>query len=436
MGRLGKGLALVFTTFALISLIIVPSSVKAVASGDDWTMVNYDATHERHSVEDLPLNLSMRWNLTVNNEYVSQVAISNGMGYVYIHGNNGKLTAFNATTGETLWSSNDTWSPTASPSSPAINGGFVYTGSAAFNASTGKLIFNYSNLNDVFQVTSPTVANGIIYLGYFADLSNYSGGILALDAYSGKVIWDVRTYSFPFSSPAVDNGMIYFCNGNVIALDALTGKLVWHSSVESNNFSPVTVAGNYVFVGGIGGVLYCLNALVGTEIWNITTKIGPEVCPAVANGIVYAGEKALNISTGKTIWNNTLLKSSSPAIAGKVVYVSSYDNVFRGMEPYQYNVYGLDAFSGKIIWNYSLPIHYYAYFPDSPVVANGMLYVVPTAGQVYAFGKQQSSLPTEDGSQLANSIGSNFLLIGIIIIFIIAVVVLFLFFRRHRKNSK
>jgi outer membrane protein assembly factor BamB len=109
-----------------------------------------------------------------------------------------------------------------------------------------------------------------------------------------------------------------------------------------------------------------------------------------------------------------------------------YNLTSGGLEPYEYDIYGLDASSGNVVWNYSLPVHYYAYFPDSPVVANGMLYVAPTAGQVYAFDKQSAS-PTEDGSLLANSIGSNFLLIGIIIILISAVVVLLLLNRKHRK---
>ena len=440
MGSLGKTLALLLTTFALISSIIVLSTaVKASASSDDWTMVNHDAGHNRYSSEELPLKLFEKWNLTISIEYISEVSVANGVGYVYTFGNpsDSKLIAFNATTGKLIWSSHDSWLPTSSAGSPAFYNGLVYTGSAAFSASSGEWMFNYTYSKGLLQVTAPTVSDNVVFLGYIADFSSYSGGVMALNASSGKVMWDVTAYSFPTSSPTVADGIVYFSTGNVIALNALSGKLLWHSSIQTDYFSPIAVADGRVFIGGDKGILYCLNALTGQELWNYPANIKSEVCPAVAKGVVYASNYAntfaLNESTGAVIWNNSLLSGSSPVIVNDRVYVSLYNLASGGLEPYEYDIYGLEASSGNVIWNYSLPVHYYAYFSDSPVVANGMLYVAPTAGQVYAFGEQSTS--PSDGSQLENSIGSNFLLIGIIIILILAVVVLLLLFRRHRKTT-
>jgi hypothetical protein len=82
----------------------------------------------------------------------------------------------------------------------------------------------------------------------------------------------------------------------------------------------------------------------------------------------------LSASTGTKIWNYTtgFVVDSSPAVAGGLVYVDSWD----------YNVYCLDAYTGAKVWNYTTGWE----MRSSPAVDNGVVYVGADDCNVYAFG--------------------------------------------------
>jgi outer membrane protein assembly factor BamB len=88
---------------------------------------------------------------------------------VYIGSEDGHVYALKADTGAKLWSF-DTGNFVVS--SPAVANGVVYVGSNggtvgydayAFNASTGAQLWNFTT-GDAFQ-SSPAVANGVVYVG-------------------------------------------------------------------------------------------------------------------------------------------------------------------------------------------------------------------------------------------------------------------------------
>ena len=76
-------------------------------------------------------------------------------------------------------------------STPAIRGGVVYAGTSdgyrffALDAKTGRLKFTLDAKGAVFS--SPALAGDVVYFG----VSN--GRLLAVDAKSGKLMWDFQT---------------------------------------------------------------------------------------------------------------------------------------------------------------------------------------------------------------------------------------------------
>ena len=62
-----------------------------------------------------------------------------------------------------------------------------------------------------FRSTSPTVANGVVYVG------SGNGKLYALNASTGSVLWgvspdsgvDTRTFETPLYTPALANGVVY-----------------------------------------------------------------------------------------------------------------------------------------------------------------------------------------------------------------------------------
>lgn len=256
--------------------------------------------------------------------------------------------------------------------SPAVVNGVVYfpggdaSGTVyAFNARTGTVLWQSTVVNDEQIISTPAVADGILYVGV---LNNYT--LYALDISTGTVLWTYATGGYVGSSPAVANGIVYFeswnDDHNVYALDARTGAVRWTYTMTAAGIlgtSPA-VANGVVYVGS--DYVYALDANTGALLW----KYGPGIedfagSPAVANGVVYVGDgngvDALNASTGAVVWESGVAGStSSPGVANGAVYIAS-DKMFA-----------LNAGTGAMIWEYTTTDGHG--FWTSPTVANGVVY--------------------------------------------------------------
>jgi outer membrane protein assembly factor BamB len=118
----------------------------------------------------------------------------------------------------------------------------------------------------------------------------------------------------------------------------------------------------------------------GRQLWNITATSQPSSgmgivlsSPAVANGVVYVGDKsnhifAINAQNGVVKWRTTVADwvYGSPAVANGIVYVGAGNN-----ENIDGEFYALNANTGAVVWKKSLP----GSVESSPVVYNGTLYV-------------------------------------------------------------
>ena len=112
-----------------------------------------------------------------------------------------------------------------------------------------------------------------------------------------NLVLDWSNYTGPIggSSPTVANGMVYIATAYerqgpqyLCAFDARSGALIWTFQEEANGpvRSSAAVAGGVVYYGGNPG-LYALNATTGVPIWSIPTD-SFVASPAIADGVVYA----------------------------------------------------------------------------------------------------------------------------------------------------
>jgi outer membrane protein assembly factor BamB len=120
------------------------------------------------------------------------------------------------------------------------------------------------------------VANGVVCV---------SAGILyALNASTGARLWsyDTGIQNAGLSSPAVANGVVYFGSGfNVYALNGSTGAKLWSYATGGSVDSSPAVANGVVYVGSGDGNLYALNASTGAKLWSIPAGVFV-TSPAVA----------------------------------------------------------------------------------------------------------------------------------------------------------
>jgi len=276
---------------------------------------------------------------------------------------------------------------------PAVGNGGVYVGYAQVTGPVFGNISAYNVRNGTLMWRkllavggAPAVANGVLYVGVGSN-PYVPGGVYALDARTGDVLWMSPAGYYNFSSPAVVDGVVYdgADNGNVYALNAGTGALLWKYNTGGDVFSSPAVANGVVHVGSRDGNVYALNSTTGALRWKYTTGYRVDSSPAVANGVVYVGSEdnnvyALNASTGALLWKYATGSGvdSSPAVANGVVYISSYDG----------NVYALKGSTGRPLWKYPA-----GGSSSSPAVANRVVYVSSFQdGNVYALNASTGAL--------------------------------------------
>src|SRR2546423_9579384 len=167
----------------------------------------------------------------------SSPAVADRRRYIAIH--NRGLLALDANTGSELW-----LAPMPGPqwSSPAVENGRGFVGSRdyhklyCFDAVTGQTLWTATS-NDWVQ-TSPAVANNVVYVG------NNAGNVYAFDAATGSLVWQraISPGFIIFSSPTVANGVLYVASsldasathfdGKLYAVDAATGDVLFSDVVS------------------------------------------------------------------------------------------------------------------------------------------------------------------------------------------------------------
>lgn len=353
----------------------------------------------------------------------------------------------NASTGNVIWTyanQNQSFG-----GSPVVSGGVVYVSGYnytlstdtnislvyALNASTGKLLWQFQGPvgnrfgsvidvgNDVYAASSVNQENGssasAIYAlsasngtslwaaefagsleamvetgnAVYASYDNFdlngtaaSGGILALDMSTGQTLWN-QPINDPIGGPTIGTDAVFVFSGagNVYALRASDGSMIWSFSsgvrlwTYPNAAAPLLVNG-YLYVSNYNGV-YCLSALNGAAAWTYKTDDY-----AFAPG----GSGGASLAT-------------QPVYANGELYLGSGGPEF--FSPWTWhNVYALDALTGVMLWNYTVPYNVWS----APTVVNRTLYVAAVfassenpdfegGGALYAF-KETSSASTSTSS--------------------------------------
>ncbi|HEX7059382.1 MAG TPA: PQQ-binding-like beta-propeller repeat protein [Solirubrobacterales bacterium] len=192
---------------------------------------------------------------------------------------------------------------------------------------------------------------------YFVD---NNGTARALDADTGKVLWQRRIGRLNASSPAYYRHRLYIVNlvpGHIVKLDAKTGRLIWKRSLPGRAESSPVVIDRTVYFGCENGELFALSTISGGVRW--ATSLGGAIksAPAYYGGTLYVGDyggymNAVDAKTGSIKWQSGSLGPgfgasgafySTPAVAFGRVYAGNNDN----------RVYSFDLKDGTLAWTYS-----------------------------------------------------------------------------------
>jgi outer membrane protein assembly factor BamB len=245
---------------------------------------------------------------------------------------------------------------------------------------------------------------------------NNNGTAFALDAKTGKVIWERRIGRLNASSPAYYRHRLYIVNlvpGHIVKLDAKTGRIIWKKPLPGRAESSPVVVNRTVYFGCENGDLFALSTISGNVRW--ATALGGPVksAPAFFHGFLYVGDyggemNAVNAKTGAIKWQSGSLGQgfgtsgqfySTPAVAYGRVYAGNNDG----------RVYSYDIGDGTLAWTYSTGGYAYS----GPTVANTRhspptVFIGSFDGNVYALSARDGHLrwSRSAGGQVVGSLSA------------------------------
>lgn len=286
-----------------------------------------------------------------------------------------ELFAVDATTGEEVWTFEESFHYGPSRRSPQVVGSTVYVGTNfnkfhAVDAEAGEEQWHYEAEDD-FQ-NSPTIADGTAYT---VDRDKM---LYAFDAETGDIRWEIDIDQWLQGSPVVVEDTIYLVNNErrLYAFDAESGEEVWSSDSGITIVRSPTVVDGKVYASGGAGITVHDAESGSLEDEFETGSGGNRFAPTVAAGRVFAADAssddggendvtAFSAADGEELWRTPVdedVVQGPPTVADDVLYFGDRDGY----------VHALDADTGEQQWKTRvspLPV-------EAPlIVVDGLLYV-------------------------------------------------------------
>jgi len=282
-------------------------------------------------------------------------------GLVYIGGYNGKVYAFNSSSGELRWVYPREGKLGSIVGGPVVALGKVYIGGSdekvyALNAATGDKEWEFQTGNKIWS--TPAIDGETLYIGSF-DRKLY-----ALNAADGTEKWErpFETGGAIASTPLVYNNTVYFgsLDRHFYAVNAADGSLRWKFPGEKWFWARAVIFNNTVYAPCLDGKVYVLNAESGHEVVDAIDLGNPiSSSPVLVNGsiIVATGEgRVFSIDTGINQKRQLVnveeladedLTVNSPLVAGEgIVYAHAQTKKHGSL------LYALNAQTGLEEWHY------------------------------------------------------------------------------------
>lgn len=323
----------------------------------------------------------------------------------------GRLSAFDARGGGTIWSRSLVPAGQVPESGPG--GGIALAGGAMFvTTGFGELhALSPTSGGTIWRATlsapsraAPAVRDGRVIVVSRDDVAR------AFSAGSGEELWTVEasggTGLLGGATPAVTGriAVLPFASGEVLGVEPSTGFRRWGTAVgggrrdlSRNNINDISgdpvVLGDSVFVANQSGRTTRIETDSGVRLWTMAEGAYGPVVPVGGALFLISDTGSLvraNAATGDVVWATelpqfqpprrflfsrgeptTAVVHFGPVLAGSRLWVASADGFLRAFSPT----------SGALLAEIGLPGGAAA----PPAVAGGVMYVVSREGQLHAF---------------------------------------------------
>lgn len=205
----------------------------------------------------------------------------------------------------------------------------------------------------------PRFSSGVLFA------ADHEGRLVAVDAESGRIRWELKTEQ-PFSGgPGLDENQIYMgtINGRVIAYDRNDGTELWNAQVSSEVLIPPEAADGIVIVRCIDGRVFGLDVINGRRIWIydhsvplLTLRGNADLL--VRGGIAFVGYDdgsvvSLKVDDGSLVWNQTIVAPEGRTELERLADIGTQMVIVASdliVSSYKNRVVSLAADSGRLLW--------------------------------------------------------------------------------------
>ena len=232
-------------------------------------------------------------------------------------------------------------------------------------------------------------------------VADRDGRVLALDAATGKVVWEERDKKRPISGgPGAGDGMVFVgtSDAQVVARDAATGKKVWIAEVSSEVLAAPRAAKGTVIVRTGDGKLYALNSATGVQRWVFdrtvpTLTLRGTAAPVIYENMVLAGFdngrlSALDLETGQELWEARLAEPTGRTDLERLIDVDA-EPVIRDNTAYigsfQGKVAAVSLEDGSLEWTREISSY------ENVAVDDEHIYVTDERGTVWALARSDGA---------------------------------------------
>lgn len=158
--------------------------------------------------------------------------------------------------------------------------------------------------------------------------------------------WQFEAGRSGISAPAVVGDTVFITSGaeigsgsgdrgSIIAVDAQTGDERWRFPVEHAAGGTPALAGGIVYAGDTGGVVYALDAETGKELWRQDLQSGWTSAPVVVDDTVYIAAAPYRASLHVAAQDGTIVVGSG----------------LTGQPGDGFSLYAIDHISGEVRWH-------------------------------------------------------------------------------------
>jgi outer membrane protein assembly factor BamB len=447
---------------ALVCTLVL---LAAACGPADWPMFANDARHTGRSQDpgisgSNAASLGVLWQAhTGAAAYSSPVVATDpgGTRQVIVGSTNGAVLAFDAQTGERLWSA-----LTGGPilATPAVANGVVYVGSNdhslyAFDQRSGALRCTFPTGGEMLAppvVIDPDGHGALVYFGDTGPTGFDDGGhVWAVNAADCGLRWAFSSFGEPpgsqpkagswsppaFATDYFGRPMIVVGSSSpddaVYSLDARTGARLWRYQTRAGfdtdvgagpTISPPGANGfphGVAYVANKNNIVYALDLTTGSKVWEFDIAVdspkagGAARSTAVLDGnqlyLGYgAGLYAFDATTGAKLWKTQDRGFATAEIIGAPAETGPTNDPVLFAGDHVGRFFAFKPATGAGLWSYQTGRTIYG----SPAVANGVVYTTSADGFLYAFapGGAPAGAPVtgiaspSDGSAVANPNGN------------------------------